>query len=311
MRVTNGMNNQNILNSINKNQAKMADLQIQMASEQKINYLSDNPESASRILNADVSMNKIENYLNNIKSMTGELAMSESVLTQVGTAINRVLELTTSASNGTNNEQTLQAINDELKQIREQIISLANTEYNGNYIYSGTKTGVVPFSVSDDGSISYNGTLSTDDYKRSFHIGDNVKESINLNGGEVFGYSTYNTETEKYDGYGLFDVLNNVINDIDKVPTNYDDIRSHLDDIKSCQEAVVSFRTNLGAKQNRLEMAAEQHENNKLTLNSLKENLQTVDIADIVTQISQQQTALQASMYASSTLLKISMLDYI
>ena len=52
-------------------------------------------------------------------------------------------------------------------------------------------------------------------------------------------------------------------------------------------------------------------ENNKITLNSLKEDLQTVDIADIITQISQQQTALQASMYASSAMTKISMLDYI
>ena len=311
MRVTNGMNNQNILNSINKNQAKLSNLQIQMASEQKINFLSDAPESAARILNADVSLNKIENYLNNIKSMTGELKTSESVLTQVGTAINRILELTTSASNGTNNAQTLQAINDELKQIKDQIITLANTEYNGNYIYSGTKTGLIPFSVSDDGSVNYNGTPAADDYKRSFHISDNVKESINLNGEEVFGYSVYNPETEKYDGYGIVDVLNNIINDIDKQPVNYDNIRSHLDDIKVCQEAVVSFRTKLGALQNRLEMATEQHENSKITLDSLKEDLQTVDLADIITRISQQQTALQASMYASSAMTKISMLDYI
>ncbi len=311
MRVTNGMNNQNILNAINKNQSKLSDLQIQMATEQKINHLSDAPESASRILNADVSLNKIENYLNNIKSMTGELKTSESVLSQVGTAINRVLELVTSASNGTNNEQTLQAINDELKQIKDQIIALANTEYNGNYIYSGTKTGVMPFSVSDDGSINYNGTPADGDYKRAYHISDGVKESINLNGEAIFGLSVYNTETEKYDGYGLFDVINNVINDIDKVPTDFDAIRSHLDDIKSCQEAVVSFRTKLGALQNRLEMVTEQHDNSKITLDSLKENLQTVDIADIITRISQQQTALQASMYASSSMMKLSMLDYI
>src|SRR5690625_8038419 len=60
-------------------------------------------------------------------------------------------ELGVQASNGTNDDDELQSIKEEVEQLKGHIIDIANTKVNGKYIFNGTNTNEKP--VTEDGDI--------------------------------------------------------------------------------------------------------------------------------------------------------------
>ncbi len=313
MRVTTNMQNQSLMNSMMSNQSALAKLQMQMASGQKVNSASDNPSAVPSIMNADLNLSKINLYESNITYLNGEIEVTESTLGQVTEYIQRLKTLTLEAANATTGTDQLKMLNDEIKQIKEQIVSLANTSYQGSYIFSGNKTGTLPFSINEDESITYNGTSVNEDYQRKYTIADGVNVAINVAGDDVFGYSNLKEAGPPavYEGKGLLNTVNHLTFLLDSDEPDYDAIRSKLDTLEEAQNKVLAARTELGGAQSRLNMTAEQHETNKISYKTIQANLKEVDITQIVTELSTQQVSLQASLYVGSQVSQISLLDYL
>ena len=313
MRITTNMQNQNIMSSMLSNQSDIAKLQTQLATGNKVNSASDSPSSIPAIMDANTVLNKIDIYKNNITYLNGEIEVAEGTLGQVTEYIQRLKDLTLEAANGTNSSEQLKLINDEVKQIKEQIVSLANTKYQDSYIFSGNRTGTTAYTINDDGSIVYNGTPSTADYSREYSIADNVNVSINVAGDSAFGYSNLKSAGPPavYEGQGLLHIVNGLTMLLEENTPNYDAIRSQLDGLDEAQNTILAARTELGGAQSRLNMTEEQHENSKITYKSIQANLQEIDVAQIVTDLSTKQVALQASLYAGSQVMNISIMDYL
>ena len=182
MRITTNMQNHNILNSMMGNQSSLATLQAQLATGQKVNSASDNPSAIPAIMDANNVLNKIEMYKDNLTYLNGEIEVTETTLGQVTEYIQRLKDLTLESANGTNSPEQLKLINDEIQQIKEQIVSLSNTSYQNSRIFAGNKTGTIPFSINEDRSITYQGTPGTGDYKREYAIADGVTVGINIAG---------------------------------------------------------------------------------------------------------------------------------
>jgi len=311
MRITSNLQNNQILSSIVTGQTDLATLQQQVNSGQKINAGSDNPSAVSTILNASATLNKIEMYEDNIYYLNAEGNLTDSTLGSVSDAIQRIKTLTIEAANATNNSSSLDAIKSEVEELKKQIVSLANTKYQDNYIFSGNKTSTETYTIADDGSIVYNGTPASGDYKREYSIADGVNISINYPGSSILGYSnlTIAGPPAEYEGEGLFNTLNNLTAQLEA--ENYDGIRSKIDELEKASNTVINTRTEIGGVQNRLNLTKEQHENNKVTYSALKADLQDIDITQAVSDLSSKEVALQASLYMSSQIMNISLLNYL
>ncbi len=313
MRITNTMQNQTLINSMMNNQSAMAQLQLQMSSGQKINSASDNPSAVPSIMNANLNLNKIDTYQNNITYLNGEIEITESTLGQVTEYIQRLKTLTLEAASASTGPEQLKLINDEVQQIKEQLVSLANTQYQDSHIFSGNKTGTPAYAINDDGSISYNGTSVNDDYERKYTIADGVNLAINVAGDGVFGYSNLKEAGPPpvYEGEGLMHTVNLLTQQLEADNPDYDAIRANIDGLEVAQNTVLAARTELGGAQSRLNMTNEQHENNKINYKSIQSNLQEIDIAQMVTELSTQQVSLQASLYVGSQIMNVSLLNYL
>ena len=313
MRVTSNMQNQNLIKSMTTNQAKVASMQTQLASGSKLNYASDNPTAIPSIMDADKMLNKIDIYENNITFLNGEASVTESTLGQVTELLQRLSVLATEAANGTNGADQLKLINNEVKQIREQLVGLANTSYDNQFIFAGNKISTIPFEITDDGSIVYKGTPDKDNYMRKYSISDGVSIGVNLPGDSVFGYSNLVSAgpPPEYEGEGIFQIVNELVATLDLDTPDYDAIRGKLTPISNEINNVLAARTEIGGFQSRLQMTKEQHENGRITYNSLKAELKDIDIAQVVSDLSAQQVSLQASLYAGSQIMSISLLSYL
>ena len=313
MRVTNNMKNNSLVNSMMKNQSLTGNLQAQLASGNKLNSASDNPSAIPSVMNANEMLNKISTYTDNITYLNGEIEVAESTLGQITDQIQRVKTLTIEAANGTNSSEQLKLINDELKQIREQLVDLANTKYQNSTIFSGNKTGKLPYVIEEKGAITYNGTPANENYQRAYTIADGVTLSINVCGENVLGYSNLVSEGPPavFEGQGIMHTINTLTTMLDSANPDQKEISLKLDELETAQKTVLAARTELGGAQTRLNLTQELHEENKITYSAIQENLQSIDIAKVISELSAQEVALQASLYVGSQVMDISLLDYV
>ena len=120
--------------------------------------------------------------------MTGSLNVADSALSSVVEALTTAQSLGIEGANGTVNTQNQQALAQQVQGIQQQILGLANTSYNGEYLFAGTATTTTPY-VEDSSSpsgVDYNGNDSTN----SVEISEGQAMPISLPGSQLFSNAT-------------------------------------------------------------------------------------------------------------------------
>jgi flagellar hook-associated protein 3 FlgL len=165
----------------------------QLASGQLINMPSDNPAGAAELVQNQALQDQTDQYLQNTSAVEGQLQTADSTLSSVVSSLNQAISLGTQGANGTNSPQDLQAIAQQVQGIQNQVLQLANTSYQGNYIFAGTATNTVPFTLdaSAPDGVDYNGNTDTNNVQiaNGNSVQTNLPGSQVLqgSGGDVFG----------------------------------------------------------------------------------------------------------------------------
>ncbi|MCA1944529.1 MAG: flagellar hook-associated protein FlgL [Desulfovibrio sp.] len=133
------------VNNMNSSLSSLMELNIQTASQKRINRPSDDPAGASQVLSYRNQLSQIDQYQENIDTARGWLGLQDNTLIQVNTVLTRIKELAEQAASGTYDASNRAQIGFEVREQFEQLIQLANTEYEGKHIFSGHKTGVSSF----------------------------------------------------------------------------------------------------------------------------------------------------------------------
>ncbi len=140
------------------------------SSQKKINELSDDPLGLSQVLSLKDSIGNLNQIDRNVKMGKSWLISGEKAMES---ANNLILEAQKEAERLANDSITDDERSDAVDRINsiiEQIVSLGNTQVNGNYIFGGTRTNVKPFEFDQSfhpGRVIYNGnnnpfTIRTD-----------------------------------------------------------------------------------------------------------------------------------------------------
>ncbi|MEF3696281.1 flagellar hook-associated protein FlgL [Desulfolutivibrio sp.] len=145
MRVTQRGMYSNVLQNMNSSLAQLMESNIQSSSQQRINKPSDDPIGTVRVLNGRDTLSSLGQYRENISMAEGWLSLADSTMTSVSTVLTSIKELAEQASSGTLTDENREQISYELRQLFEQLISLANTTYQGSSIFAGQKTDTPAF----------------------------------------------------------------------------------------------------------------------------------------------------------------------
>ena len=304
-RVTNIGQNNKFLNRLNTAQNKYLELQNQLMSGYKVSKPSDDSLNTGKILNLNRELADIVTYQRNISTAQGEIDTSESVLAELGDKLLRGKDLAILASSETNNEESLTAIKNEVKELLQTVKNFANTKYNGNYIFSGLNTQTLTYFEDDAGNINYQGT-NTGDHKREIKISDTTQVTVNVDGEEIFGSydATQNT------GEGALGTLGKFVAYLEEDPPNIDMVRELIDEFETSANQATEARTFLGTQAQLIDIQSSNFTNNEITLSEQKSNLTEVDLVFAISNLMTQQYALQASMQAASSLTMPSLLNY-
>lgn len=140
MRITHNMMFSNMNANMNTILSDYMESGIQMSSQKRVNRPSDDPTSTVRILDYRASIVANDTFINNSKEADSWLKSTDGALQQAQGILTRVTELAEQAATGTLTPENRMQISFELEQLFDQLINIANTEYNGTHIFSGHKT---------------------------------------------------------------------------------------------------------------------------------------------------------------------------
>ncbi|MDR3120470.1 MAG: flagellar hook-associated protein FlgL [Clostridiales bacterium] len=185
MRITNNMLVNNMIGYMSMNLATMSKYQTQASTGRLIQKASDDPVVAARSLKLNTDMSVLSQYQKNASSALAWMTTTETAVQSISTQIMEVRKLVVQASNSPLAEEDRQAIASQIKQMRDEIISLANSTYSGRYIFSGYK--------SDTPLLDENGffnTVVSQLEKINYEVGVTNKLQVNVTGDSMFNLGT-------------------------------------------------------------------------------------------------------------------------
>lgn len=303
-----GYSSSNMIGTINNQQNKLFDIFNKLNNNQKYTNISENPIDAADLVRINKQLAEIDTYARNVEKATTQINAQDSVFSTIVEKLQRINDLAIQAANGASGEDGLEACRTEFEELKKTIVTLANSQYDGKYIFSGTNVGTQPFTLNDDGSITYAGTPAnnTAGYERYLEISDGVMVDLNSAGDTIFGSYDPN---DPANSSGLFKVLG----DLDAAFQSGDgnEIREQLTPLQNSIEHISEIQSSHSSTVTKLKMTTEILEDTELTLTSRKAEISEVDMASAISELVQQNYALQASMQAYTIISNQSLLDYI
>ena len=306
MRVTDNATLRMVVASLQQQQEKIYNLQEQVSSGKKINAPSDDPVSAQQALDMKALIAANSQYSRNIETGNTWLAQMDSSLSDMNNVLVRVKELATQMANGTYDASARQNAANEIQQLKDQLISLGNTQIGGKYVFGGFVSDKPPFITTDgvptatDKAGDYKGTedqINIQIDQQSF-IAINYSGSKLLRGGTPPGSSGT-------DIIGMMDGLITSLNNNDATS-----VSSAIGTISKSIEQIQAAQSEVGARENRLERSGEILTGTKAYLTEALSGKQDADYTQVLSDISKQQTIYQATLQATAMFSKISLLDY-
>jgi flagellar hook-associated protein 3 FlgL len=294
MRVTNQLLANTLTSNLSKISEQMLKTQEQVSSGKRINRPSDDPIGMGKVLDYRTTLSQIDQYNKNIVNGQGLLQQTDSTLSDIENLITQAKELAVSQATGTASAQTRTDTAEAVKNIYDQIVQLANTQYDGSYIFAGNKTDTQPFSRDDD----YNVTYSGDSGKIQMIIGENASIDVSTNGEEVLTGGT-----------NVFNSLRDLITGLENNDTTQ--ISNQIDPLGQALNQVVDARSSVGAKLDRLQTTQTHWESFKTNVTKILSGTEDADITTTMTDFSTQQTCYQAALAVSAKVIQKTLLDFL
>ncbi len=184
MRISDANIGKTYLNNLNSAKTNVQKLQIELATLNKIQSPSDSPEGTAKIINLSSQLFSNETYSKNIQNSLA--FMNESVFAMETIQSSTVNALTTLSQAANSTTTDLNNLSDQIDNALTAILTAANSQYDGKYLFGGTDFANEPFALSSDGQ-SYQVNVSDISGKQNVKIAQNMVQAVNIPGSQIFG----------------------------------------------------------------------------------------------------------------------------
>jgi flagellar hook-associated protein 3 FlgL len=297
MRVTQSMLSNNTLRHISQSYERMAKTQEQLSTGKKISRPSDDPVVAMKGMTYRTNLTEVEQYKRNLSEAYNWMENSDAALDKATSVMQRIRELTVQGSNGTLEDSQRQIIAKEVGQLKEHLISIANTQVAGKYIFNGNDTKTKPVDFTRVPPVLDN------ENPVKIELSKGIEIAVNINPKNVFSYTGGLVES------GLF----GDINELEKAlnAPNTTDMGSFLEKLDSNIDNLVSERAELGARYNRVELIDARVSEQEVIANRILSDNEDADIERVITDLKMQETVHRAALGVGARIMQPSLMDFL
>ena len=285
--------------SLNNSTLSEQQLTAELSSGLRVSSLSDDPVAAGQASLLSTAISQDDSFVQTAATAQSLMQVADSALSSVVTQLTTALSAAVGGNSGTASASDLTALSQQLSGIRDQIVSLANTSYQGTYLFAGSQGNTRPFTVdasTSPATTTYNGDAQTG----SVTTENGQQIQTTLAGSTVFAAP----------GADVMTALNNLASDFASgipSPTAATDIG-----VLSAALANVSQQQSiLGSSLDRLQSASAYAQTDATNRSATITNLVSADPATVATQLSSAEVQNQALMSVIATVEKQSLFDYL
>lgn len=299
IRITNNMLVNDLQRNLNTNMQRMDYFQRQLSTGRKINMPSDNPAGLVKSLRLRTNLTEGEQYLSNINEALNFMETTDSALNNINQILHRVRELTVKGATGTNDDSARAAIADEIDELNEQLKMIANTTYGSKHIFAGSNVTEAPFK---EGANADN--WIGNDNAIELEIATGIKMPINLTNQSMQSFFTDDGTNQ-----GVFNLISTVSGHIRSGDQNA--ASADLAPLDQKMEDLLTSRSKIGAKVNRMELQKSRLESTQISFTGLLAQNEDADMAEVIMGLKMQENVYRASLAAGARIIQPSLIDFL
>jgi flagellar hook-associated protein 3 FlgL len=291
VRVTDGMIYASANQSLGRTISGLQDITEKVATTKRLNRPSDDPADVRSAVRLNDSLAELNQFLRNIDLAKSKVGAMDAALQGAGDLIQRANELAISGANGSLGSTDRQIMVEELNQMIEAMAQDANTQINGEYVFSGFKVDRQPFDITGPGTVSaYQG----DHGVVIARVGAGSTMQVNMTGDAAFG--------------GALAALTQLRDDLASGNAVQ---QTTIGQIQTALDTVTGMRAQIGARANRLDETRNTQEQLVVSNKALLSQLADMDMAEAITEMTKRQTTYQATLAVTAKVMQTSLIDYL
>jgi flagellar hook-associated protein 3 FlgL len=272
----------NLTSALNQSTSVEDTLTSELASGSRIASLSDDPVAVAQSTLLASSIAQDDTFVQTASGETSRLQVTDSTLGDVVSQLTTALSVAVGGNNGTLNASNLASVAQQLSGIRDQVLSLANTSYQGQYLFGGSQGSAPPFTLdttTNPATANYNGDTNV----QFIQTPSGQQIQVNLPGSAVFGSA----------GSGVLGALNQLISDFSSGAAT-GTLTTDTGALTTALGQLSSQRSTIDSALSRLQSTSTfvQTEEGQLTI--AQGNLVSADPATVASQLSSAETQHQA-----------------
>jgi flagellar hook-associated protein 3 FlgL len=290
----------NLVSSLNDIGASQQKITQQMSSGSRLTSLADDPLAAGQNSSLSSAIDQADIFIKTASTVSSRMQAADSALGSVVTNLTSAISTAVQGSNGTLNPADVQAVAQKLSSIRDTLLSLANSSYQGAYLFGGSSGATQPFTLNSSttpAAVTYAGDAQTSSLTST--TGQVLQTSIA--GSAVFGTGTSSD---------VFASLNNLIADFAS-GTPSASVTQDIGALRDSLSNVTQQRSILDSSMTRLDAASTYASTQETDLSVAQTKLISADTASLATQLAADTTQRSALLSTIAIVQKGSLFDYL
>jgi flagellar hook-associated protein 3 FlgL len=284
MRIADSTRLDTVMRDISSVQQQLYAASRKASSGNRVGCPSDDPVAAAQLVRIRGAISDTETYGSVLTTVRGDLELSESTLDSASSVVGQIHDLALQAGNGSLTSSDRSTLSAQIKQLKSELVGLANQKGSVGFLFAGTADQSAPFSAT--------GTFLASAQDRVAQIGPGQSMVVSASGALAF------TTLGGSDVFAEIDTLTNALDLNDQTA-----VSASVKSMDTCQRQIVAAQADAGTKLVRMDTAEAAFDQAKVALSGQGSLVGDADAVESYARLTALQQGLQTSISVAKTLL--------
>lgn len=274
----------------------------QITSGIRVNQASDDPSDIGAILNYQNQVVQIQQVQSNLDLANTQASAADTALSSATTLFNQLTSIATEGASSTTSAATRTTLGQQVQSIEQQLVGLANTSVQGAYIFGGDDPSTSPYAYSASGGVVQINTASNTTTIQDIN-GQTIIPSMTAQ--QIFDARNANGTPATGNIFQAASALGQALLNDDQAG-----LQTAVTSLNAASVQLGQATSFYGNTEDWIQNATSTASSTITNVQTSVSNLRDTDIAAAATQLTTEQTAMQAALEAHSSLSVKSLFDY-
>jgi flagellar hook-associated protein 3 FlgL len=261
-----------------------------VATGKRIQNLSEDPVGLTQALHIKADLSNMEQLGRNVSFGKSWLSASETALRNVQNLVSDTKAMAVQMASATIGSPESASAAETVQNMLEEIVSLANTDVGGRFIFGGSSTDAAPF--------AQDGTYNGDNNPFTIKIGQATTVEVGKDGAAVF----------KSPGMDIFQTLTDLKTALEN--NNVGGIQTAIGELGTFFDHMNTQISDVGSKALRMQVKENIFQEIEISKRDGLSQIEDADLAAAITELKAKELAYQAALTSSSRIMELSLANY-